>query len=306
MACPLCGSHAAVPVACLPAQMTAAPGATFAAVRCTACQLIRLDPVPTPEELAPYYGPDYLPHRGAAAWGRFARLVEIAGRRQDRARVQWARRAVALTPASRVLDLGCGRPTFLTALRQATGATCVGFDADASAWGDTAAWPGLELHAGALDALSPGPFDLVTMWHALEHLPDPLGTLASLRQRIRPGGALVVEVPDYDSLTRRLHGVHWSGWSTPRHLVTFTSATLRATLQKAGWQVRLQARHGTIDPYVLWWLGRQERAGADLTGPLEHRLAGFVAGKVLTAPLWWLAPLLPMGAQLAIATAPLG
>lgn len=301
MACPLCGSHAAVPMASLPAQMTAGSRPSFSAVRCAGCQLIRLDPFPTTDQLAPYYGPDYLPHRGAAAWGRFAPLVEIAGRRQDQARVRWACQAVTLAPSSRVLDVGCGRPTFLAALRASTGATCVGFDADASAWGDVASWPGLELRAGSLDDLPDGPFDLVSMWHALEHLPDPVGTLAALRQRVRPGGALVVEVPDYDALTRRLHREHWSGWSTPRHLTTFTADTLRMTLERAGWKVRRQMRHGTIDPYVLWWLGRQERLGTDLTGPLEHRFLPFVAGKILTAPIWWLARVFPMGAQITIA-----
>lgn len=302
MACPLCGSLAATPMLEAPAQMTSGPRPSFRMVRCEACALIRLDPVPSPAELARYYGPDYLPHRGAAAWGRYARFVEIGGRGQDRARTRWARRAVLLAANARVLDVGCGRPTFLAALRRATGAACTGFDADAAAWGDPAQWPGLRLQAGSLADLPEGPFDLVTMWHALEHLPDPLGTLEALRGRVRAGGALLVEVPDYDSLTRVLHGRHWSGWSTPRHLTTFTAATLRGMLERAGWRVRRQVRHGTIDPYVLWWLGRQERGQRDLTGPLEHRMAGFVLGKILTAPLSALSHLVPMGAQIAIAS----
>lgn len=301
MACPLCGSTAAAPFLELPAQMVSGPRPRFPAVRCPTCGLIRLDPCPEQRTLAQYYGPDYLPHRGASAWGRFAPFVEIASRGQDRARTRWARRAVPLTAGSRVLDVGCGRPTFLAALQRATGAQCTGFDADAAAWGDPSVWPGLDLRAGTLTGLPDGPFDLVTMWHALEHLPDPVETLAAVRDRVRPGGAVLIEVPDYDSLTRVLHGRHWSGWSTPRHLTTFTAATLRATLERAGWQVRRQVRHGTIDPYILWWLGRQERGQRDLTGSLEPRLASFVLGKILTAPVWALSHLIPMGAQLAIA-----
>lgn len=302
MACPMCGSLAATLTIEAPAQMTSGSRPSFRMVRCRACALIRLDPVPAPDELARYYGPDYLPHRGAAAWGRYARFVEIGSRGQDRARTRLARRAVPLTASSRVLDVGCGRPTFLATLQRATGAQCTGFDADARAWGDPAQWPGLRLGAGSVADLPAGPFDLITMWHALEHLADPLGTLEALRGRVRPGGALLVEVPDYDSFTRVLHGRHWSGWSTPRHLATFTAATLRAMLERAGWRVRRQLRHGTIDPYVLWWLGRQERHQRDLTGPLEHRMAGFVVGKILTMPIWAFSRVVPMGAQIATAS----
>ena len=147
------------------------------------------------------------------------------------------------------------------------------------------------------------PIDLVTMWHVLEHDYDPLRTLGRLRQRCRAGGALLVEVPDFDSLTRRTQGRWWAGLHTPRHTAVYTRATLRALLERAGWRVERQDRYGTLDPYVLWWLGRQERVGRPLDGSLEQAFPGFLLGRMLALPVTALQRWLPLGIQVALARA---
>lgn len=282
----------------------------FRFVQCPVCDLVYLSPRVTAPDLPRYYGSDYLPHRGEAAWGKYASFAARGQRSTDRTRVQWARRAVRLDRAARVLDLGCGRPTFLEALVRATGVRGVGVDVSDAGWvDDSARWrgAGLELHRGGLsraalaDLSLGGPFDLVTLWHALEHDGAPLETLSRLRDLTRPGGALLVEVPNHDSLTRRLHGTDWAGYHTPRHTAVYTPRTLRALLERGGWRVERQERRGTLDPYVLWWLGRQERAGRDLKGSLERAFLPFMAGKVLTLPVVALQRWVSLGVQLAVA-----
>ena len=303
MGCPLCHDIRATPVERSLAQMVAPPREWFSFVRCQGCGLIRLDPPVPAGQLARYYGDDYLPHRGPAAWGRYGPLVARSRRWEDGRKLRWARRAQRLHPGTRVLDFGCGLPTFLARVRDATGARCVGSDPNPGAWQPhDPRWTGLRLRHGELSELGPeGPFDLVTAWHVLEHDERPLETLARLRALTRPGGALVVEVPDYSSLTRRLHGSCWAGWSTPRHAFAFTPATFRRLLESGGWRVRRLVRRGSLDPYVLWWLGRQEQRGRDLSGPLQSRFFPFLAGKVATAPLFALSRVVPMGVQLVIA-----
>jgi hypothetical protein len=119
------------------------------------------------------------------------------------------------------------------------------------------------LHQGRLDQLAlAGDFHLITLWHALEHEYRPLELLGRLRRLAAPGATLLVEVPDLDGVTRRLQGSAWAGYHTPRHTAIYTTATLRAMLERAGWQVVRQRRHGTMDPYVLWWLGASNRPAA--------------------------------------------
>jgi 2-polyprenyl-3-methyl-5-hydroxy-6-metoxy-1,4-benzoquinol methylase len=275
--------------------------------RCRGCDLIYLSPRVSPATLSRYYDESYLPHRGPAAWGRFAPLAAEGERRTDAARVRLARRAARLGEGTRALDVGCGRPSFLEALAHATGTRGTGIDISDAGWREDAgrwAAAGLDLRQGTVgDALPDGPFDLITLWHALEHDYEPLDTLRRLRSVARPGGVLLVEVPNYDSLTRRLQGEHWAGLHTPRHTAVYSRATLAAMLERAGWRVERQLRHGTLDPWVLWWLGRREHAGHPLDGNLERAFPGFMLGKLATLPLVLAQRWISLGLQVAIARA---
>ena len=289
------------------AQMSERPEA-FTFVRCGRCGLVYLNPRVPEDQIGAWYGPEYLPHRGDVAWGRYAVFAAEGRRRTDRARVRCAVDWTRLGPASRVLDLGCGRPTFLEALHQRTGARGVGVDFSDGGWREEPArWgaSGLELHHGRLEdvPLAAGRFHLITLWHALEHDYRPLDTLRRLRGLAAGGATLLVEVPDHDGLTRRVHGSSWAGYHTPRHTAVYTTATLRALLERAGWRVVRQQRHGTMDPYVLWWLGGQERAGHRLDGDLASRFPAFMAGKLLTLPLAAAQRWIGLGVQLAVARA---
>ncbi|NIP58659.1 MAG: class I SAM-dependent methyltransferase, partial [Gemmatimonadetes bacterium] len=261
--CLLCGGREAVPVAVTPPHLAPDRGERFRFVRCSDCGLVYLNPRPDPVSLDRYYGPGYLPHREPGAWGRWAPLVERAESATDRARIRRAYRALSrygpasdgggrrpgrpgssgdgwkADPGIRVLDVGCGRPTFLRALQRATGWTCVGVDTSDAAWGDEPSeWSGLELRTGGPEDLDPAqPFDLITLWHVLEHAYEPRPFLGRLRELTRPGGALVVEVPDHGSLARRLQGESWIGYDAPRHGAAYEPETLRRILTETGWDV---------------------------------------------------------------------
>jgi hypothetical protein len=83
--------------------------------------------------------------------------------------------------------------------------------------------------------------------------------------------------------------------------MAFTPATLSSMLSRAGWRVERQVSYGTLDPYVLWWLGRQESKGRFLDGNLEAAFPRFMAGKMLTFPLAALQRWVSLGVQLAVA-----
>ncbi len=301
--CLTCGSETHEPVVRSAVQM-GDPTEAFQWVRCTRCALVFLMPRVREAEVGRYYE-DYLPHRGAGAWGKWAPMVERAQGQVDRQRLRTLLQLGALDRRHAVLDAGCGHPTFLRRLHRETGVRSVGTDFDGSGWADAPAeWEGLELHAGILEQLPlRGPFDRITMWHVLEHLYQPLETLRSLRQLVRPGAALIIEVPDHSSLPRRMQGGHWVGYHTPRHTAAYTPATLRRLLEGAGWTVTQQYQRGTLDVYALWWLGRQEQNGRGVTGSLESRFLPFILGRMLAMPVTLLDRWIPLGLQTAIAVA---
>ncbi len=80
-----------------------------------------------------------------------------------------------------------------------------------------------------------GSLDVVTMFHVLEHLPEPSSTLAEIERKLRPGGLLVLEVPNWGSHVRRLRGLRWE-FVLDHHLNHFTAASLKRLVEACGFE----------------------------------------------------------------------
>ena len=121
------------------------------------------------DRIVDYYDDDYIAHRRKRNWGVLTPLFERAMRKLDVDKTRLVERYAELTPMSEVLDVGCATGTFLAHLRQRFGARVAGVDfKDLSG---TASLEDVEFHCGLFyeAPLGDGRFDLVTMWHFLEH-----------------------------------------------------------------------------------------------------------------------------------------
>jgi len=168
-----------------------------------------------------------------------------------------------------VLDVGCGSGYFLEAARNR------GWDpvrgVELNSWMvDLGREAGLEISAGQLREQGyPGNFfQLVSFWDVIEHMNDPLVELAEVRRIMRPGGLLVLLVPDAESFWARLLGERW--WAVIRmHLYYFTRETVTRLLERSGFRVE---RVGTYPKRAR--LGYLNNLFRDQ--PLIHRTAGTV------------------------------
>jgi SAM-dependent methyltransferase len=138
-----------------------------------------------------------------------------------------------------VLDVGCGGGLFLGVLQQ-RGARVLGLDNSEEA--ARAAWEqnGVTVVLGDLlrAPFAKGSFGVVTMFHVLEHLPDPGGFLRAARELLKRGGRLVVQVPNIDCWQYKLLGHKWNGVDVPRHLTDFRARDLERLLSVSGFRVR--------------------------------------------------------------------
>jgi SAM-dependent methyltransferase len=180
--------------------------------------------------------------------GTSAGTLEEAYRRLVlRDHVRFVRQAMkgAAVPGP-VLDVGCGGGLFLRMMRE-RGFAVLGLDfsADAAA----VAWErnGVPMIVGSLaeTPLAPESCAAVTMFHVLEHLHDPRAYLAAARGLLRPGGRLVVQVPNAASWQFRLLGAAWTGVDVPRHLIDFRTRDIEALLASCGFQV-LRRKHFSL------------------------------------------------------------
>ena len=315
--CLACGAANLQQWARIPAQMHPTDE-KFSFQRCLSCGLVQLNPRVSAEELGAYYSEYYLPFRGPAAWGKYAPLVTMSLRKTDSKRVDLARKAATAAaaaaagagrknggvgPESRVLDVGCGKPTFLERLHSQTGCYAKGIDFSDEGWRqEPGRFAGLDLEVAEFHAFQAGaPFDVITMWHYLEHDYHPYETLVRMRTIAHRNTRLIIEVPNFASWTRALQGRFWEGFHTPRHTAVYTPATLQVLLERSGWESAQLHRFGTLDPYPLFWMGQQERRGIDWSASMEGRFADFMAGMLATAPLFLLKRWLPAGVMMIVA-----
>jgi len=138
----------------------------------------------------------------------------------------------------RLLDFGCGGGSFLKRMSD-QGWNVTGLDAAVGAVREIQDELGLNALAGSLPHpdLHSGSFDVVTMWHSLEHVHHPLDILREAYRVLAPGGKLVVATPNIESLPYYWFGQSWFGLDLPRHLTHFTPKTLRDMLSTAGFVV---------------------------------------------------------------------
>ena len=98
---------------------------------------------------------------------------------------------------------------------------------------------GIDVHVGTLEksGLPEGSYEVVTAFHVLEHLPDSRRFLETLARWVRPGGHLVVEMPNFRSVVRWRSGAEWVHLRPLEHVVYHQPATLREAMIRAGLSV---------------------------------------------------------------------
>jgi len=133
-----------------------------------------------------------------------------------------------------VLDVGCGTGEFLAEMRRrGWQGWALKKDEAAAQIARESGCPVLIGDPSAVD-LGGRSFDLITLWHSLEHLPDPKDVLAKLFRHLKPSGRLAIALPNPDSLDARFYCARWAGWDAPRHLYHFRPAELQHLLELAG------------------------------------------------------------------------
>jgi SAM-dependent methyltransferase len=138
-----------------------------------------------------------------------------------------------------ILDVGCGSGFFLRALNPAKWQR---FGVETSEPAARAAENVIgrgHVFAGTLtrSGWADSTFDVVTFWSALEHTNEPLANLREARRTIKPGGSLIVQVPNAGSYQARFFGGDWFSLDAPRHRYHFTLTLLDRLLAETGFEV---------------------------------------------------------------------
>lgn len=158
-------------------------------------------------------------------------------------------RRLRACPGGRLLDVGCGSGEWLAKMRD-LGWQVSGLDFDTQAVA-VATRRGLQVTQGPLEAqrYPDESFDAITLNHVIEHVPDPVATLAECRRILKRGGQLMLFTPNSASLGHLLFKKSWRGLEPPRHLHLFCPNSMRAGLSRAGFS-HFDVR--TVNSRYLW------------------------------------------------------
>jgi len=208
---------------------------------CSSCNLRRTFPVPDPGEIGKYYETDdYLSH-GDDQKGLFAWLYRVAKKYNLSKKGRILKQHAC---GKDLLDYGCGTGDFIL--------YCQGLDykvrgAEPSSNAlehassiilDNITDPQQELESGRS-------YDVITMWHVLEHIHEPDQILAQLKGKLKKNGKLIIAVPNPVSLDAAHYGDNWAGWDVPRHLWHFEPSAMREMMKGLGFY--------HIDTMPMWF-----------------------------------------------------
>lgn len=225
--------------------------------------MVFLFPLPSESELAAFYDEAYYgPERK-----KFSSLIEACIAKFTASKFHSLRRF--LRPGDRMLDVGCGRGTLLRLARQ-WGVEAYGVERQAPVGHSV---PGV-IYKSLPECNFPGNhFQLVVLWHVLEHLTEPMEWLREIYRILKPGGSLSVAVPNYGGAQARASGEHWFHLDLPRHVWHFREAPLERLLGNVGFTITQRSTlsleydwYGTLQSWMNSWFADENRLYSLLKG----------------------------------------
>ena len=178
-------------------------------------------PQPNPENLPKYYeSQDYISHTDEKR-GLFSSLYQFVKKwsLQKKTKLIFEQNG----GLGSLLDVGAGTGDFLKIAKE-KGWQVHGMEPNKNA-SKLASEKGIELKS-SLNDFAKKQFDIVTLWHVLEHIPNLEETISKLSNLVKPHGTLIIAVPNFKSYDANYYGKFWAAYDAPRHLWHFSKVSI--------------------------------------------------------------------------------
>jgi SAM-dependent methyltransferase len=232
-------------------------GEEFSIVQCNNCGFRYTNPRPDEKEMPLYYdSEEYISHdsKKRSTLQTFYTVI-----RKFTIRTKF-RIIKKYSNGSSLLDIGCGTGNFLNYCRK------MKFETTGIEPNDKArkfAIENLSLNVydeSHLDKFHPVTFNVITMWHVLEHVHQLNERLKNIHTLLKPGGTLIIAVPDSDSWDAIEYKSFWAAYDLPRHLYHFTSVSMRNLTTKNGFRIE-KTIPMLFDAFYISLLSEKYRSG---------------------------------------------
>ncbi len=280
-ACPLCGQANHTQFLQAPDRFNPEGGYSFRIAQCTDCGFVYLNPRPIAETIGQFYQDEaYQPFLSTlgerSLWDRLYEFVRSHALRGKRNKIE------RLQKTGRLLDVGCGTGEFLDEM-QRHGWQVAGMEKDEEAAQFAGKNYGLAVQTRLLQEceFDKASFDVITFWHVLEHVYDPIETLNTAKSLLKPDGLILIAMPNIHSFDARFYGQHWVALDTPRHLLHFTPDSVAKLCDVIGLRL-LGVRQMVLDAFYNCILSEQLRLTMKKKTGIRLLPAGLRAGVIAT------------------------
>lgn len=263
--CILCGSKNTVPGVRSFDYLTREK---FAVSRCLACSIQMTLPPVAPERIGAYYNGLYYGRRKAFTerifnQSHFKFLTKLCEKE-----------------CRKILDVGCGNGSFV-AYSHARGYDARGTEIAPADHIMPDVLPRICRKAFPACGFPDTCFDVVVMWHSLEHFLDPVSYLKEAYRVLKPDGLLMAEVPNIDSWQARISGGNWFHLDVPRHVFHFSPVSLEHYLEKTGFEVRVISHFSPIYGFFGFL-----QSFLNMISKRKNALFDFLNGKYSPSDAW--------------------
>lgn len=245
---------------------------TFQLRKCTSCGFVLTSPRPADAELPGYYQSDaYISHSNKST-----NLVDQVYKLARRFTLKWKHDLIvrnSTTTPSSVLDYGCGTGAFLREC-QNKGMEIAGVEPSETAREIARKETGRPI-AHDLSAINQE-FDVITLWHVLEHVTNLNQTLAQLKTHLHTNGTMFIAVPNLQSADAKTYKEFWGRYDVPRHLWHFSKSSMEQLLRNHGLNL-IRIVPMKLDAYYVSLLSEKYRNNGktSISGMVRATLRGW-------------------------------
>jgi 2-polyprenyl-3-methyl-5-hydroxy-6-metoxy-1,4-benzoquinol methylase len=190
-------------------------------------QILKTHPQPSLDKLGSYYEfEDYISHTDGKRT-LFEKMYHFIKRKAIRDKVKLIN---SYQPVKgRILDIGAGTGDFLLECKNQNW-DILGIEPNDKAKG-IALGKGIKF-GDTIEKLESNSFDVITMWHVLEHVPDVEHQVAELKRLLKPSGIIIIAVPNFKSYDANHYKEFWAAYDVPRHLWHFSKTAIEKLFDK--------------------------------------------------------------------------
>ena len=243
----------------------------FQLVQCTDCSFLYTNPRPYDKDLEAYYQSDTYISHSQRSNGLLDSLYYMARNIMLNKKRKWIFKMIGSKPT--LLDFGCGTGSFVNHL----------LSHDWDAWGvepnHNARSIANQNHNQvfqSLDTLPDKQFEIITLWHVLEHVSDLDAKLKELISRLNETGLMFIALPNCGSYDAKYYQDYWAGYDVPRHLSHFTPESMKLLVKKHRLHL-VKLIPLKLDAFYISMLSEKYRTGSTINAIFQAAKSNFLA-----------------------------